>query len=634
VSSRGSRITGDLSAFFGKDKHSARSPVPEEEELEPTPTGMKPPGMLESLGAASGGGSTPGLPPSDMRATPAYPARAVDSDGFEVDSSEDAMAAAAHRPVTHVRRASFLNKSSGGAGQRDTEQHQTTPPTISSHQKKSFSMLEEMNARRNRVAAIRGDAATAGSPPAAGASPETERVTTSATGGHVRQQSVGMRADRDSGGATPDSQVPADKALPAAASPTALEDEAAARHKTGKTTYIRDWLGSAEPAPGEGPSVRFPKAADSPDANLRTGLPSTLEEVGSKLSAMQFPDDEEATEDPERRQLAHSLSSAARNHDLRMVLDQDRIHKESESIMKDLDEAAAAAAQVAEELEMAPNLNSNGHRSSANRVQDASGGLSPGAQEDADGTGAKRRFGWQRRRSSTPGAAATTVPEDRAVDMMPGEVASMGMGNTLGVGDLLKTNRIDAATEDIRAIEADRLHVERLAEYEEKYAEAELRLRAAEDRIADAEASAADAERQAATAQQRLQAYEEQADALRKRVDADSKAADAAERKAKARLEALQAETQAQEAACNAAKARAAQAEEAARQQLTRQEEAATDAVLDSLAPSSSFVLETGPLDGVSARVGAKKAGKVQCLAPFTISFFTFCRFSSVMCKT
>lgn len=617
-SSRGSRITGDLSAFFGKDKHSAREPVPEEEEHEPVPTGIKPPGTLESFGAASDRGSTPGLPPSDLRATPANPARAVDSDGFEVDSSEDAVAAAAQRPVMPTRKPSFLNNTSGGAAQRDAEAHQApkgTPPPVSSHHKKSFSMLEEMNARKNRVSSMLGEPSSADPPVAT--PPVAEPAAAS-----PQQQFTGPRAvpaEMDSEGATPESQPPPAAEAPAPAARPEPEDDAAPRRKTGKTTYIRDWLGSAEPAPGEGPSIRFPKAADSPDAKPVTWLPSTLEEEGSAMAGSGVAG-EGAAEEPGRRQLAQSLSvSRTANHDLRMVLDQDRIHKEGESFMKDLDDVAAAAAQAAEEMEEAPILPNNGHRSSGSRtgVQDTPGGASSGASDDADGSAAgKRRFAWQRKRGSVPEIAA--VPEDRSADeVLPREMGGMGM-HSLGAGVESMLQMDDtagaAATEDMRRIEADTAHAERIAEHELRYAEAERRTQEAEDMAAEAERQATEAERRASAAEQRANASEQQAAALKQQVAEDAQAADTAEQMARARLDALLVQVQEQEAAVDAAKSRAAEAEAEARKHVARQEEVAADVVLESVAASSSIALETGPLDGASTRMGAapRKAGKVR----------------------
>ena len=103
---------------------------------------------------------------------------------------------------------------------------------------------------------------------------------------------------------------------------------------------------------------------------------------------------------------------------------------------------------------------------------------------------------------------------------------------------------------------------------------------------------------------------------MQQQIEQDAKAGDAAEKKAKARLDALQVQIDQQEAAVAAARSRAAEAEAEASKQAARREEEAADVVLESVAASSSFVLETGPLDGASARgAGAqpRKAGKVCC---------------------
>lgn len=587
ISSRGSRITGDLSAFFGKDKHSTREPVPEEPDSENAAADVKTPAA--EGGEAPSVGSTPGLPPSDMRATPAHPPRAVDSDGFEIDSSEDQVVAAAHRPASATRRPAFLNKGANGAAVSSPKGGPGA--ATSAHQKKSFSLLEEMNARKNRVAAIRGDPVAADSPTFH--TPKAEPVPPE---GSPPAETPAVEEVVPEAAVPQSTPEPAPEPAAAAAEP----DDGAARRKTGKTTFIRDWLGSAEPAPGEGPSIRFPKATDGVDAKPDNFKPATFQppmlEEENDADVGAAAEDDAAAEEPGRRQLAQSLSQA-RNHDLRMVLDQDRIHKESESFMKDLDDAAAAAVQAAEEMEEAPPLGENGHVGAFQETPDSgrAGAESSGASDDAEG-GGKRRFAWQRRRSSMPDVPA--LPEDRVADLPPENDTLKNLG-----ASLLKPEPM-SGTEDFRQIEADQAHAERLAEQEQQFAEAQRRTQQAEE-------NAAEAERRASAAQERAVELEKRADELHDQVAADAKAADAAEREAQARVDALLAQVQKQESAVAAAEARLAEVEAETRQQVAKQEETA-DVVLESAAASSSIALETGPLDGMSAKVGtARKAGKV-----------------------
>lgn len=141
------------------------------------------------------------------------------------------------------------------------------------------------------------------------------------------------------------------------------------RRKTGKTTFIKDWLGSAEPAPGEGPSIRFApdNGAQKPLYGNRT-QPRRLSTMGEDKEV------EEEEEEPGRRDLAHQLS-VSRNYDLRMVLEKERIEKESESFMRDLEDVAEAAEEAAAEMEDAKTMPMRRPMTAGPTVQEEAGSV-------------------------------------------------------------------------------------------------------------------------------------------------------------------------------------------------------------------------------------------------------------------
>ena len=150
----------------------------------------------------------------------------------------------------------------------------------------------------------------------------------------------------------------------------------APRRKTGKTTFIKDWLGSAEPAPGEGPSIMFARddTAQKPLYGKRT--------QPRRLSSMDEDKEVEDEEEEEgRRDLAHNLS-VSRNYDLRMVLEKERIEKESESFMRDLEDVEEAAEEAAAALEEAKTMPMRAAPAAIPEPEAGSIGDSPAAEED------------------------------------------------------------------------------------------------------------------------------------------------------------------------------------------------------------------------------------------------------------
>ena len=284
--------------------------------------------------AAPDNGNVSTEPPSGLMRPATRKLVRVDSDGFEIDDDEDD-----NIPTGNHALAQQVNTAMHG-----TPRHESSYP--------SDDALPVSGHRRN--ASNAGGVVT------------SMRPTPS-----VRNSNSGVAAGNNSAGATPGSvtnyspaepvaepsRVSSNAAAPriagqqsAAGSPAARGTPTAsatpARRSTGKTGYIRGWLDSAEPAPGEGPSLALFTGRDGPDEATLSGLRGTGGQdarARSTLATVQDePEDQEGMQDAgehhEARALMVAQLSTSTNTDLRTVLEKTRIQAESDSYAQEVEE--------------------------------------------------------------------------------------------------------------------------------------------------------------------------------------------------------------------------------------------------------------------------------------------------------
>ena len=358
-SSRGSRITTNLAAFFQPPVRDANAEAAEEQMMAERAEQQALQQQALARGEGSMGGYTPGgyqgtdsqvsegqgfappevaspaEAPAERNAVATEPASGlmrpatnklvrVDSDGFEIDDDEDQI------PTDNRALAQQVVTAVSGTPRHEDAYDEGAPVATHKRNMSTGGVVTSM-----RPAAMRSSAA-----PSSGGGAQrgaADRYAGQTPSGEPSGEPSSVMGPQGGMSASP---KPADSPQRMAPAP--------ARRSTGKTGFIRDWLGSAEPAPGEGPSIALFTGRDSSDDNaLRDGLATgSYRRGGAAPPGLATVADEDVQNDDvgtspqnqtQRRELVKELSRSTHS-DLRTVLEKSRIQAESDQYNQEVEE--------------------------------------------------------------------------------------------------------------------------------------------------------------------------------------------------------------------------------------------------------------------------------------------------------
>jgi hypothetical protein len=371
-SSRGSRITTNLASFFQSPPVDPEQAEAEERQMAERARqqaaqqaqvaanaggererayypgqirygGYTPPASPNNAAKASAPGAMATEPVSGLMVPATNQLVRVDSDGFEIDDDEDEAPAdnraLAHQVVTAI----------SGTPRHESELYEEKSRGSGPHRRtasKGGVVTSMRSSGGGAVAAANNDAHSGGEGSMPQASPAADHY--GATPAHDRSGEASSGQRSAAGRAKASAK---DSPAAAAARPAPVP----ARRSTGKTGFIRDWLGSAEPAPGEGPSIALFNSRDgAEDAALRDGLAGATagyrpRSAAPGLAAIADDQGEEAEDEQyakkrevERADVVAQLSNST-NTDLRTVLEKARIQSESDHFAAEVEERESLA---------------------------------------------------------------------------------------------------------------------------------------------------------------------------------------------------------------------------------------------------------------------------------------------------
>jgi hypothetical protein len=395
MSSRGSRITANLASFF-KEQTAADNELEERQMAErarqqavqqkqqlaraASSTSSAAAAVVAGAGTVVPAGAadrprptyTPTEPASGLVKPATDQLPRLDSDGFEIDDDDDDVmlnnAAVARQVVT----ATGTPAAAGGEGDVITPHPRTSSA--------GGGLVTSL--RPTPVQSASNIASSTVNPSRSAAVPEVSGLEAEASLPSVK------------------GAAPVEVAAAAARQPHLQAQPQHPRRTTGKTGFIRDWLGSAEPAPGEGPSIALFNNGEIDDGDTAQVPGPTVAAPRHASRLETVPDEKEADEEVEKAAERDSRLpnlSKSTHSDLRTVLEKDRINAESDSHAQEVEEresasvAAATAARVGGGTPSADTeISRQGRKSAANRAmntlfrmqssQKGRGGAGPGVE--------------------------------------------------------------------------------------------------------------------------------------------------------------------------------------------------------------------------------------------------------------
>jgi hypothetical protein len=387
LSSRGSRITANLASFFEhqtaadndlEDRQMAERA--RQQSLQQKQQLARAASSSAAAAAAAGerrGSFTPTHtePASGLIKPSTDQLPRVDSDGFEIDDDEDDVALNNAAVARQVVTATGTPAAGGDGDMTPTPHHRTASGGGGQVTSMRPTSVQSASNLATSSAAYPSRSALQGTPEVSG--PEGEASWPSVKGATTTPPEVAPEASAASTGPRRGGSAAA-----AAAAATLAQQQ---RRTTGKTGFIRDWLGSAEPAPEEGPSIALFNNGEIDDGDTApVPGPQAAKRYTSRLEpVVDGPEMEEEMSAVEqdgvdREGVVANLAKSSHT-DLRTVLEKDRINAESDSYAQEVEEresqSAAAAAAAGPTPSADTDVSWQGRKSAANRAMNTLFGM-------------------------------------------------------------------------------------------------------------------------------------------------------------------------------------------------------------------------------------------------------------------